>query len=281
MTTIDSHQHFWTPSRGDYFWMPENDKILSRTYSIDDLKNEFKKTKVDHTVLVQAAPSNAETEYMLGIADSSEIISGVVGWINFEDPNQIKQLKKFSKHKKFVGVRPMIQDISDVNWMLKKDLNWAFDALIDMNLTFDALGYPKHLDNFFIVAEKHPSLKIVIDHFMKPKICENKPEEFDTWKLGMKKLSELKNVYCKLSGIVTEACENWKEGDLKPYAEHVFNIFGSEKIMWGSDWPVCRLRSEYNKWFNTAKNLTRKLGTKENEDIFGKTAIKFYNLNVD
>ena len=125
MKIIDSHQHFWDPSRGDYLWMPKDDKILSRIYSETDLILDFKSTNVTNTVLVQAAATNNETEYMLSIADKSKIVSGVVGWINFENPKQLSQLKKFAKHPKFVGIRPMIQDIPDVNWMMNEKLDCA------------------------------------------------------------------------------------------------------------------------------------------------------------
>ena len=159
----------------------------------------------------------------------------MVGWINFENPKQLSQLKKFAKHPKFVGVRPMIQDIPDVNWMMNEKLDWAFKSIMDMNLTFDALGFPQHLENFLILAKKYSSLKIVIDHFMKPKISNNNAREFKNWATGISNLAELKNVYCKFSGIITEHSKNWKENDLKPYTDHVLNVFGSERAMWGSD----------------------------------------------
>jgi L-fuconolactonase len=280
MKIIDSHQHFWDPSRGDYLWMPKDDKILSRIYSETDLILDFKSTNVTNTVLVQAAATNNETEYMLSIADKSKIVSGVVGWINFENPKQLSQLKKFAKHPKFVGVRPMIQDIPDVNWMMNEKLDWAFKSIMDMNLTFDALGFPQHLENFLILAKKYSSLKIVIDHFMKPKISNNNAREFKNWATGISNLAELKNVYCKFSGIITEHSKNWKENDLKPYTDHILNVFGSERVMWGSDWPVCKLRAEYSEWFNTSQNLTNHLSLEEKENIFGKTAIKFYTLSL-
>ena len=280
MKIIDAHQHFWDPSRGDYSWMPQDNKILNRKYDLADLTKDSKSIELHKTVLVQAAATNAETEYMLNIAKNSDLVSGVVGWVNFEDPNQLKQLKTFSKNPKFVGVRPMIQDIPDENWVLNKDFDIFFKTIIDLDLSFDALGFPIHLENFYIIASKYPSLRFVIDHLMKPKICNNDPKEFDNWKNIMSKLSNLDNVYCKLSGMVTEACENWTENDLKPYTNEILKIFTDKKILWGSDWPVCNLRTDYIGWLNTAQNLTNNLSLDQKQNIFYENAIKFYKLKI-
>ena len=280
MKIIDAHQHFWDPSRGDYSWMPRDNKILNRKYDLKDLAKDSKSIELHKTVLVQAAATNAETEYMLNIAENSDLISGVVGWVNFEDPNQLEQLKTFTKNPKFVGVRPMIQDIPDENWVLNKDFDIFFKTIIDLDLSFDALGFPIHLENFYIIASKYPSLRFVIDHLMKPKICNNDPKEFDNWKNIMSKLSNLDNVYCKLSGMVTEACENWTEQDLKPYVDEILNMFTDKKILWGSDWPVCNLRTDYIGWLNTAQNLTNNLSLDQKQNIFYENAIKFYKLKI-
>ena len=136
MKIIDSHQHFWNPSRGDYFWMSKDDKTLFRKYGVNDLLKESSTTDLLKTVLVQAAPSNQETEYMLGIADSTDLVAGVVGWIDFENINQINQLKIFSEHPKLVSIRPMIQDIKDVDWMLNKNFNKIFNSLMDLDICF-------------------------------------------------------------------------------------------------------------------------------------------------
>ena len=280
MKIIDSHQHFWDPSRGDYFWMPKDNKILNRKYNLEDLVKDSTSIDLYKTVLVQAAATNAETEYMLNIAENSELVSGVVGWVNFEDPNQLEQLKIFAKNPKFVGVRPMIQDISDENWVLNKNFDIFFKTIIDLDLCFDALGFPIHLNNFLIIASKYPSLRFVIDHLMKPKICKNDKEEFDHWKNMMNKLSKLDNVYCKFSGMVTEACENWTENDLKPYSNEILKMFTDKKILWGSDWPVCKLRTDYMEWFNISQSLTNNLSLVQKQNIFYENAIKFYNLKI-
>ena len=278
MKIIDSHQHFWDPSRGDYHWMPKDNPILNRKYEVKDLSQVSESIDLHKTILVQAAATNEETNYMLAIAENSDLVSGVVGWVNFEDPNQLEQLKSFAKNPKFVGVRPMIQDITDENWVLNKDFDIFFKTIIDLDLSFDALGFPIHLNNFYIIASKYPSLRFVIDLLMKPKICNNDRKEFDHWKNVMSKLSNLDNVYCKFSGMVTEACENWTENDLKPYTNEILKIFTDKKILWGSDWPVCNLRTDYIGWFNTAQNLTNNLSLDQKQNIFYENAIKFYKI---
>ena len=280
MKVIDSHQHFWDPSRGDYHWMPKDNPILNRKYEVKDLSEASGSIDLHKTILVQAAATNAETEYMLHIAESSDLVCGVVGWVNFEDKNQLNQLRIFSKHPKFIGVRPMIQDIPDENWVLNKNFDIFFKSIIDLDLSFDALGFPIHLENFYIIASKYPKLRFVIDHLMKPKIYNNKQEEFIHWKKGMSKLSRLDNVYCKFSGMVTEACENWDEQDLKPYSDEILNLFSDKKIMWGSDWPVCNLRTNYLGWYNAAINLTNELSLAEKQNIFYNNSINFYKLKL-
>ena len=280
MKVIDSHQHFWDPSRGDYHWMPKDNPILNRKYEVKDLSEASGSIDLHKTILVQAAATNAETEYMLHIAESSDLVCGVVGWVNFEDKNQLNQLRIFSKHPKFIGVRPMIQDIPDENWVLNKNFDIFFKSIIDLDLSFDALRFPIHLENFYIIASKYPKLRFVIDHLMKPKIYNNKQEEFIHWKKGMSKLSRLDNVYCKFSGMVTEACENWDEQDLKPYSDEILNLFTDKKIMWGSDWPVCNLRTNYLGWYNAAINLTNELSLAEKQNIFYNNSINFYKLKL-
>ena len=275
---IDAHQHFWNPARDDYGWLPKNDAILNRIYSPEDLKPYLEKTGVSKTILIQAAPSIEETEYMLGIADATPFILAVVGWIDFESPEHLKQLERLAKHPKFVGVRPMIQDIEDINWMLRKDINWAFEALIDLNLTFDCLGLPKHLENFHKILTRHPNLRAVIDHCMKPEIRNHSETNFNFWAEGMKKLAQNTRAYCKLSGIVTESGSLLDIKQLQPYVNHILTEFGSDRIMWGSDWPVSSLRCSYEKWFHLANQLCDKIDGFSKSKIFGETACRFYGL---
>ena len=280
MYRIDAHQHYWDPARGDYGWMPKDDEVLSRPYGPADLRPELARHGVNKTVLVQAAPTVEETEYLLGIADATPSVAAVVGWVDFENAEHRKVLERLAAHEKFVGVRPMIQDIEDDDWMLREDVQWGFQALIDLDLTLDALGYPKHLKNFHAIFTKYADLRVVIDHCMKPPIRDfgAHPEMFKDWANGMTRIAEDTGAYCKFSGLVTEANEDWSLDDLRPVTEHVLEKFGVNRVMWGSDWPVSRLRASYDEWVEASVELTRHLPIAEREEIFTGSAKRFYKL---
>jgi L-fuconolactonase len=271
---IDAHQHFWNPARGDYGWMDsEGAKPLRKLVMPKDMAPHLKTCGIDHTVLVQAAPTVAETEYMLGIADSHDFIAKVVGWVDFENRDDLKQLIRLAKHPKFAGVRPMIQDLQDAEWMHRRDVQWAFDAIIDLDLTFDALGYPIHLDPFQRLFDKYPNMRTVIDHCMKPVIREN---QFDDWARRMATIAKATPVFCKLSGIATESRPGWTVDTLKPYAAHVIESFGPNRVMWGSDWPVLELNGTYGSWHDAAQGYVGSGAV--NVAIFGGTAATFYRI---
>ena len=274
---IDSHQHFWTPSRGDYLWMPKDNAILNRIYLPADLAPILKGRGVDATVLVQAAATIEETEYMLGLADASGFVQGVVGWVDFENPADRAQLARLKGHPKFKGVRPMIQDIPDDAWMHRDDVQWGYRAVCDLDLTFDALGFPRHLDHFLALLKRYPSMRVVIDHCMKPQIRSHSAASFQHWADGMSSLADT-GAFCKFSALITEANPGWTLADLKPYVDHVLAAFGPDRVMWGSDWPVCRLRAEYVGWHQAAQTLTAHLPAEARAQIFGGTAQRFYRL---
>lgn len=274
---IDSHHHLWDPSRGDYGWMPKDDPILSRVYSLREGEETFAANGVAHTVVVQAAPTVAESDYLLSLADQSDVLAGVVGWIDFEDASHRAQLDRLAAHPKFRSVRPMVQDISDNDWVLRPEIRWAFDALLDLDLAFDALGFPRHIARFREIFQRYPDLRVVIDHCLKPEIALG---AFDEWAREMEQLAHETNALCKLSGLVTEAGEDHGEAALKPYVEHVVAVFGAERIMWGSDWPVCRLKTEYGDWLSLAKSLTDHLPGSQQQAIFGGNCRKFYKLST-
>ncbi len=277
---IDAHQHYWEPKRGDYDWMPENDPVLSRRYLPADLFAHLDQHGIERTILVQAAASIEESEYMLGIADATESVAAVVGWVDFENREHLEHLARLARHPKFVGVRPMIQDIPDVNWMLGEDVQWAYQALIDLDLTFDALGFPQHLENFLVLLNRYPDMRVVVDHCMKPQIRnhEKGPEVLEDWAKGMRHIAEQTSAYCKFSGLVTECNANWTIDDLVQYAQEVLDAFGADRIMWGSDWPVCQLRASYSHWRQTAEKLTSHLTDNDQEQIFGGSAQRFYRI---
>lgn len=271
---IDAHQHFWNPARGDYFWMVgEAKKPITRTIMPKDMSAHLTRHKIAKTVLVQAAPSVNETEFMLGIADATEFVAKVVGWVDFENREDLKQLQRLKKHPKFSGVRPMIQDLPDVEWMHRADVQWGFDALIDLDLSFDALGYPIHLDAFQRLFDKYPRLRTVVDHCMKPVIREG---QFEPWASKIAKIAKTTPVYCKLSGLSGEAKPGWTVETLKPYASHVIESFGASRVMWGSDWPVLELNGSYDSWFLAAQAIVPEA---HKAQIFGNTAADFYRID--
>lgn len=275
---IDAHQHFWHPARGDYGWMPRGDPVLDLPYGPTDLAPLLSQAGVDRTVLVQAAPTVAETEYMLGIADATAFVAGVVGWVDFERHSDRETLARLARHPKLVGLRPMIQDIPDDVWMLRDDVQWAFSALCDEDLAFDALGVPRHLDPFLTLLKRYPDLRVVVDHCMKPNIAGHSTEIFTHWAEGMARIAGQTGAYCKFSGLVTETGADWTVEDLRPYVDHILRVFGTDRVLWGSDWPVCRLRCEYREWHAAARQLTRNLSPEAQDAIFGGNAARVYGL---
>lgn len=275
---IDSHQHFWNPARGDYDWMPKGDPILDRPYRPSDLVGSLVRHQIDGTVLVQAAATLAETEYMLGLADASDFVKGVVGWVDFNRAEDLAVMRRLKGHPKFKGLRPMIQNIPDPDWMLGAEVDWAYRAMVDLDLTFDALGYPQHLAPFLTLLKRHPDLRCVLDHAMKPQIRSHSAESFAFWAEGMARLAGETSACVKFSALVTEANPGWSVAELEPYVAHLLQVFGPERIMWGSDWPVCRLQAEYDAWLEAARQMTAALPLAAQRHIYGGTAEAFYRL---
>ncbi len=278
MVQIDAHHHFWHPARGDYGWMPQDDPVLTRPYHPADLSPALAETGVGKTVLVQAAPTVEETEYLLGIADCTPHVAKVVGWVDFEDSREIDTLRRLARHPKFSGVRPMIQDIAQDDWMLRADVQWAYQALNDLDLTFDCLGFPRHIPHFLTLLQRYPGMRAVLDHCLKPQIHAHSEARFQDWAQGMTRLAKETPACIKLSGLVTESDENWSFERLQPYVHHVLESFGADRVMWGSDWPVVRLRCEYAEWHALSRRLTDHLSGEEQDRIFAGTAASFYRI---
>lgn len=272
---IDSHQHFWKLSRDDYGWLTDDLQPIYRDYEPHDLKDTLKQFNIEKTVLVQAAATFEETLYMINLAEQHAFIAGIVGWVEMDSPAGLVQLDRLSQHPVVKSIRPMIQDIADDQWMLSDALRPSIDKLMEMGLCFDALVLPNHLPVLKTFVNRYPDLKVVIDHCAKPNIADS---EFQLWADRIAEFSGLENVYCKLSGLVTEASESWKAEDLEPYVNHILNVFGPSRVMWGSDWPVVNLAASYQQWINTSDVLLSSLSIDEKEQIMGKTAASFYHL---
>ncbi|MES0884194.1 amidohydrolase family protein [Roseibium sp. SCP14] len=277
MIRIDAHQHFWALERGDYGWLTPELEVIYRDFLPHDLAPHLDRHNLSGTVLVQAAPTVEETRFMLSLADSNELVKGVVGWVDFENPAAPDLIADLAGHRSLVGLRPMIQDIPDADWMLRNDLQPAFDALQKADLTFDALTLPHHLSNLQELLARHPEMRVVIDHGSKPVIREGHIKD---WAADMAALADKTQACCKLSGLVTEAKPDWTVDDLRPYVEHLLETFGPDRLIWGSDWPVCLLASDYARWVETTGELLSDLSSEEQNAILGGNAIRAYKLTL-
>ena len=270
---IDAHQHFWQLERGDYSWLTPELKLLYRDFMPDDLAPHLHQQRIDGTILVQAAPTPAETQFLLEIADKTPFVLGVVGWTDFAAPSAAEDIARLAQHPKLVGLRPMIQDIADDDWMLRPALAPAFEAMIQADLTFDALVIPRHLSRLRQLLSRHPKLRTVIDHAAKPDIAGG---QFDEWAKDIAAIAKESGAFCKLSGLLTEAGSDWTEPEVAPYIAHVLGQFGSERLVWGSDWPVLTLVSNYGKWIELARSLIPTEPARSR--IFGSNAMRLYRL---
>ena len=274
---IDAHQHFWSLERADYGWITADSGPIYRDFLPQDLIPMLKKRGIKGTILVQAAPSIAETHFMLSLAQEHSFIKGVVGWIDFEAENGAELISTMAENSKLVGLRPMIQDVQDPNWMLQASLTPSFEALIAADLTFDALVLPVHLENLQALLARHPLMRTVIDHSAKPAIRDH---SFDDWAHSMTQLAHSTQAFCKLSGLVTEAAKNWKWQDLRPYTDHLLSTFGPERLIWGSDWPVCTLAASYEDWCETTDTLLAGLSSDNKNAILGENALRAYQTQL-
>jgi L-fuconolactonase len=273
---IDAHQHVWTIARGDYAWLTAKLAPIFRDFSIDDLKPFLTEAGVDGTVLVQAAPTAAETQFMIERAKASRgLVRGVVGWVDMAKPDAAQQIAKLAKEKLVVGVRPMIHDIADPDWMLEPVLEPAYLAIIEHGLVFDALVRPVHLPRLLRLTELFPQMPIVVDHAAKPAIARG---AFAPWARDMAEMASSTGVMCKMSGLATEAAPHWKLDHLRPYVDLLLERFGPARMIWGSDWPVVDLAGGYMRWWEATEKLLERLTDEERARILGLNAIEFYGL---
>ena len=273
MMRIDAHHHLWTLARGDYGWLTPALQPIYRDFDLTDLAPHLAAASIEGTILVQAAPTEAETLFLLDIAEREELVRGVVGWIDFDAANAEARIDVLAARKLLVGLRPMVQDIPDDDWLLRPALAPLLAAMVRHKLVFDALALPRHLPRLLRVVDRHPDLPFVLDHFGKPHL---KTGDIAAWLDDISLLAERPNVVCKISGLVTEAAPNWQIDDLRKAVDHVIACFTPQRMLWGSDWPVVDLAGGYVKWFAAAEALLAELSTDDRAAIFGGNAARIY-----
>ena len=273
---IDAHQHFWRPSRGDYGWLtPQAHPAIARKFLAQDLAPLLEDAGVQRTILVQAAPTIAETEYLLTLAAETPFVAGVVGWVDLEAENAAQHIAAFSQQSGLVGLRPMLQDLDDDAWILRPAVGKSLDEMEAAGLTFDALVTPRHLPHLTRCLAARPGLKVVVDHGAKPDIAGG---ALDPWAAQIRAIAANTGACCKLSGLVTEAGGKWTEETLKPYVDVLLEAFGPARLMWGSDWPVVNEAGGYAAWHSAAVALSEGCSQDERDLIFGATAQAFYGI---
>jgi L-fuconolactonase len=276
---IDAHQHFWDLSRPDYDWLTPDQGKLYRNYLPEDLAPTLSAQGVGATVLVQAAPSEAETRYLFRLAQAHPFISGIVGWADFQSAGARGRISAMiaDSRGKLKGLRPMIQDIPDPNWLSGSSLDEAFEAMVEHDLVFDVLIRPAQIDEVRARLIRHPNLRAVLDHAGKPAIANG---SFDTWARDLERFARDTTAYCKLSGLLTEAGIGASAQDLAPYVAHIFHCFGAQRVLWGSDWPVLNLVCDYEHWLALSRGFVNSFAARYEKDVFGGTATRLYQLEL-
>ena len=273
---IDSHQHFWNYHPVKDAWISDNMKVIQRDFLPADLLPLLHENNIDGCIAVQADQSEEETHFLLRLAQENDFLKGVVGWVDFRDNNVDERLQYFSQFKKLKGFRHIVQGESDDVFLLRKDFCNGIAQLEKYNFTYDLLILPKHLKFAAKFVKQFPKQSFVIDHLAKPNFKAN---DFSEWQRGITELATYKNVYCKVSGMVTEAdWDNWKTADFSYCLDILVEHFGTDRLMFGSDWPVSLLAATYEESSAIVKNYFSKFSIEEQDKIWGGNAVKFYNL---
>ncbi len=273
---IDSHQHFWKYEAVKHSWIDEDMKVIRRDFLPEDLAKVYQQNNIDGCVAVQADQTLEETDFLLNLASKNDFIKGIVGWLDIRGNDIEAVLETYSKQEKLKGLRHVVQGEFDHNFLLRPNFLRGIAALEKYNYTYDILVFPHQLGSVLEFVKRFPNQKFVIDHIAKPYI---KDGFFDGWANQMKEIAKQKNVFCKVSGMITEAdYQTWTEAQLQKYMEVVFNAFGTERIMFGSDWPVCLVAGNYKQVKEIVTHFISKFSKTEQDAIMGENAIKFYNL---
>lgn len=273
--TVDAHHHVWALARGDYGWLTPAAGPIYRDFSLGDYARAAP-THIGLSVLVQAAPTAAETRYLLDIAHASGgRVGGVVGWADLEADDAASALRELARDPLLKSVRPMLQDLDDVEWICRPRVLQALGVLPALGLRLDALVRPVHLPALLRALDALPDLAVVVDHIAKPNIAAG---EWEPWASDMRALASNPRVHCKLSGMATEAGPHWGVEALTPYVDHVLGEFGAGRVMWGSDWPVVETNGGFGRWWQATQALLAPLEDSDREAILGGNARRFYRL---
>ena len=278
---VDAHHHLWQRSRGDYHWLDARANPALAPIDRDYLLHDYQPLAAAHgiagSVAVQAAESEAETRWLLAQAHAADgLIQGVVGWVDMAAATAPGVLAELAQDRLLRAIRPMLQDIADVDWVLQPRLDAAFRAIIELDLAFDLLIRPPHLASSLSLLTRYPELRAIVDHCAKPGIARR---AWQPWADSMRRIADETAAFCKLSGLVTEARPDWKIDHLRPYVEHVIKCFGAQRIVWGSDWPVMTLDAGYGQWLDAAQELIAPLSEPDRRAVMGLNAVRFYRLD--
>ena len=270
---VDAHQHFWNPARGDYGWL-KRDNPIHRVFLPTDLQPLMAEAGVDATILVQAAPTPDETDYLLGIARDTPWVLGVVGWIDLLAPDAASEVRRRADDSLFLGVRPMLQDLPDSDWILQSALAPALEAITAAGLVFDALILSHQIGAIAELARRHPRLAIMLDHGAKPRLGD--ANAMLAWAREMEKLAAMPNVTCKVSGLLTELTPAGTRDDVARAVDVLFDLFGAERLVLGSDWPVLTLAGSYSGWFAQAREAIAAKQESAVAAVMGGNALRLY-----
>lgn len=273
MDRIDAHMHVWQLARGDYDWLTPDLGQIYRDFAIDDVWDAAEACGIGRTILVQAAASAAETDYLLSIARSDPRVAGVVGWLAMDSDTAVKEIERRAADRKLLGLRPMIGDIADPSWILRDEVEPALRAMASTGLVFDAHARPDLISVMETLARRHPDLQIVLNHGGKPPIDSGK---LDTWRQDLSSLAQCGNVACKLSGLLTEAGPACGDDTIGAVVETMGACFGAERLIWGSDWPVLTLASTYQRWAQQSERLINRHFPGKTADIWRSNARRIY-----
>lgn len=274
---IDAHQHLWQLARGDYLWLTPAAGALYRDFAPEDILPTLEAAGIGASVLIQAAATEAETRFLLELTRRHRQFAAVVGWVDFESPEAPARMRALLRESagKLKGLRPMVQDIEDSRWLARPSLDPAFEALIECDLSFDALVRPAQLPALLHRLSRYPALRAVLDHGGKPDVSGGALAQ---WAAEVRALAGLPSLHCKLSGLLTEAAPGALAAELDFVVATLFGAFGPGRILWGSDWPVVTQRASYPAWLDMAIELVRRHAPGHEHDVFARNAARFYRL---